>query len=52
MPRELAAAGHSRAQIARHMAVSEYTVVSHGRNVYGKFGVHSRLQLLDKLQSM
>lgn len=34
------------------MAVSEHTVVSHGRNVYGKFGVHSHLQLLDKLHDV
>jgi DNA-binding CsgD family transcriptional regulator len=38
----LAAAGHTRAQIARQLGVSEGTVRSHFQNIYARLGVSSR----------
>jgi DNA-binding CsgD family transcriptional regulator len=42
---ELAAAGHTNAQIARQLYVSISTIETHLRHVYGKFGIGSRREL-------
>ncbi len=46
------ALGHSRAEIAERLGVSENTAINHCRNIYAKLGVQSRAELVEKLQSM
>lgn len=48
---QLLAAGRSRAEIAERIGVSENTVVSHCRNLYGKLGIHSRAELIESLNA-
>ncbi|MCI0600179.1 MAG: helix-turn-helix transcriptional regulator, partial [Beijerinckiaceae bacterium] len=49
---QLLAAGRPRAEIAGRLGVSENTAVNHCRNLYGKLGVHSRTELVEKLNSV
>jgi DNA-binding CsgD family transcriptional regulator len=42
---QLAVAGLTRTQIAVRLAISEHTVADHLKQIYRKFGVHSREQL-------
>ncbi len=48
---QLLASGRARAEIAERLGVSESTAVNHCRNLYGKLGVHSRAELVAKLQA-
>jgi DNA-binding CsgD family transcriptional regulator len=48
---QLMALGLPRAEIAERLGVSEPTAVNHCRNLYGKLGVHSRAELVEKLQA-
>lgn len=41
--------GMTEKAIASALRISESTVASHKRNIYEKMGVHSSLQLLNKL---
>ena len=41
--------GRSNKEIARELAISERTVKAHLSNLFQKFGVEDRLQLLIKL---
>ncbi|MGH8503383.1 MAG: helix-turn-helix transcriptional regulator [Gammaproteobacteria bacterium] len=45
----LVAANHSHFEIARRMGMSEHTVVTHIRRIYGKLDVHNKTELLNKL---
>ena len=47
----LLALGKPRAEIAGRLGVSENTAINHCRNLYGKLGVHSRAELVDKLHA-
>jgi DNA-binding CsgD family transcriptional regulator len=46
---ELAAAGLSNKQIARHLSVAVHTVEVHLSHAYAKLGVRSRAQLAGRL---
>jgi DNA-binding CsgD family transcriptional regulator len=48
----LAAAGHSRGDIAERMGVSAHTAITHGRNVYAKLRVDNRVALFNKLRAL
>jgi DNA-binding CsgD family transcriptional regulator len=48
---QLLALGRPRAEIAERLGVSENTAVNHCRNLYGKLGVHSRAELVEKLHA-
>ena len=55
--RELEVLGHlagglSNREIARRLFVSLPTVKSHTRNIYGKLGVHSRAQAVDRARAL
>ena len=45
----LLAAGHGRARVAQALGISENTLGTHIQQLYRKLGVHSRQELLDKL---
>jgi DNA-binding CsgD family transcriptional regulator len=45
----LLAEGHSAAEMARRLAISQHTVVSHTRSLYNRFRVAGREALLDRL---
>lgn len=45
----LVAGGHSNAQIAARLGVSENTVIYHSHQVYSKLDVHNRAELVSKL---
>jgi DNA-binding CsgD family transcriptional regulator len=45
------ALGHSRAEIAERLGVSENTGINHCRNIYAKLDVQSRAELVEKLQA-
>lgn len=40
----LVARGHSNAQIANELVISQHTVVSHVRSIFNKTGAHNRTQ--------
>jgi DNA-binding CsgD family transcriptional regulator len=42
----------SRSEIAERMGISETTAITHTRNLYNKLDVHSRMELVQKLQTM
>lgn len=44
----LIAAGYSNPEIGRRLHVSLPTVKSHARNIYGKLGVNSRQEAVDR----
>jgi DNA-binding CsgD family transcriptional regulator len=46
-----AATGCTHAQIAERMGITEHSAITHGRNVYGKLGVHSRVALFNALRA-
>ncbi|MDQ6867222.1 MAG: helix-turn-helix transcriptional regulator [Pseudomonadota bacterium] len=48
---QLLVAGRPRAEIAERLGVSENTAINHCRNLYGKLGVHSRAELVEKLHA-
>ncbi len=48
---QLLALGRLRAEIAERLGVSENTAINHCRNLYGKLGVHSRAELVEKLNA-
>jgi DNA-binding CsgD family transcriptional regulator len=48
---QLLALGRPRAEIADRLGVSENTAINHCRNLYGKLGVHSRAELVEKLHA-
>jgi DNA-binding CsgD family transcriptional regulator len=48
---QLAVEGLTRAQIAVRLAISEHTVADHLKQIYRKFGVHSRGQLSEVFTS-
>ncbi|MCI0468189.1 MAG: helix-turn-helix transcriptional regulator [Beijerinckiaceae bacterium] len=48
---QLLAAGSPRGEIAERLGVSENTAINHCRNLYDKLGVHSRAELVEKLQA-
>jgi DNA-binding CsgD family transcriptional regulator len=48
---QLLALGRPRAEIADRLGVSENTAINHCRNLYGKLGVHSRAELVEKLRA-
>jgi DNA-binding CsgD family transcriptional regulator len=48
---QLLALGRSRTEIAGRLGVRESTAVNHCRNLYAKLGVHSRAELVEKLQA-
>ncbi len=48
---QLLAVGRSRTEIAEQLGVSGNTAVNHCRNLYAKLGVHSRAELVEKLQA-
>ncbi|MEM6431530.1 MAG: LuxR C-terminal-related transcriptional regulator, partial [Deinococcota bacterium] len=45
-------AGMSNKQIAKELGVSVNTVKTHARNVYSKFGVHGRMELVQRLKHL
>jgi DNA-binding CsgD family transcriptional regulator len=45
------ALGHSRAEIADRLGMSENTAINHCRNIYAKLGVQSRAELVEKLHA-
>jgi DNA-binding CsgD family transcriptional regulator len=47
----LLALGKPRAEIAGRLGVSENTAINHCRNLYGKLGVNSHAELVDKLHA-
>jgi LuxR family maltose regulon positive regulatory protein len=49
---ELLAAGLSNQEIARHLVVSEGTVKTHIKSIYGKLGVHSRTQAVARAREL
>ncbi len=49
---ELVAAGLSNHAIAERLCLSVHTVKSHTCNVYGKLGVHSRVQAVKRAQAL
>ncbi len=48
---QLMALGLPRAEIAERLGVSEPPAVNHCRNLYGKLAIHSRAELVEKLQA-
>jgi DNA-binding CsgD family transcriptional regulator len=48
---QLLAAGRPRAELAKHIGVSEHTAITHCRNLYEKLGVHTRNELVAKLHT-
>lgn len=48
---ELIARGHSVANIAEKLVISENTVRTHSKHIYTKLDIHSRQELLDLLES-
>jgi DNA-binding CsgD family transcriptional regulator len=49
---EMAQRGFSTAGIAYQLGMGEETVRTHLRNIYRKFGVHSRLELFEKMEEL
>jgi LuxR family maltose regulon positive regulatory protein len=49
---ELLAAGLSNQEIARHLIVTEGTVKTHIKSIYGKLGVHSRTQAVARARAL
>lgn len=45
----LMAGGHTYPAIARRIGISEHTAVTHSRQIYAKFDVHNRSELVLKL---
>jgi ATP/maltotriose-dependent transcriptional regulator MalT len=45
-------AGMSNKQIARELDLSINTVKTHARNVYSKFGVHGRMELVQQVKHL
>jgi LuxR family transcriptional regulator, maltose regulon positive regulatory protein len=48
---ELLTLGRPRAEIADRLGISENTAINHCRNLYAKLGVHSRSELVEKLNA-
>jgi LuxR family maltose regulon positive regulatory protein len=48
----LIAAGQSNPEIARTLYVEVNTVKTHVKNVYGKLGIHSRVQAADRAREL
>jgi LuxR family transcriptional regulator, maltose regulon positive regulatory protein len=49
---ELLAAGMSNQEIAKHLVVTEGTVKTHAKSIYGKLGVHSRTQAVARAREL
>jgi LuxR family maltose regulon positive regulatory protein len=49
---ELLAQGLTNAEIGQRLYISLPTVKSHTRNLYGKLGVHSRKQAVDRARAL
>lgn len=47
----LICAGHSKRYISEHLYISENTVKAHQKKIYAKIGVHSKLDLEEKIWS-